>query len=167
MCDKCSLFSAVQHVHQNVIRKRRILGNMELSESRKKWHFGKSSKFLRIHAGNFRDHRFQGHPVPCLAQPVRHLRRGPYKPCTGRTGQCMNMHRPHWLHRPYSVYMAVLYTTQEAVKLSQMLMKSTHRPHRLPQQTRIGRRTAETSNMVYRDVGIAIQQTTNVKHTYN
>jgi len=44
--------------------------------------------------------------------------------------------------------MAVLYTKQGAVKLSKMLVKSTHRPHRLPQQTRIGRWTAQTSNMV-------------------
>jgi len=42
--------------------------------------------------------------------------------------------------------MAVLYTKQGAVKLSKMLMKSTLRPHRLPQQTRIGRRTAQTYN---------------------
>ena len=60
----------------------------------------------------------------------------------------MNMHRSYWPHRPYTVYMAVLYTKQGAVKLSQMLLKSTHRPHRLPQQTRIGRRTAQTSNTV-------------------
>jgi len=44
--------------------------------------------------------------------------------------------------------MAVFYTKQGAVKLSKMLMKSTHRPHRLPQQTRTGRRTAQTSNTV-------------------
>jgi len=43
---------------------------------------------------------------------------------------------------------AVLYTKQGAVKLSQMLMKSTHRPHRLPQQTHICSRTAQTSNTV-------------------
>ena len=35
-----------------------------------------------------------------------------------------------------------------AVKPSRMLVKSTHHPHRLPQQIRIGRRTAQTSNMV-------------------
>jgi len=71
-----------------------------------------------------------------------------HEPCTGHTGQYMNMHRPYWPHWPYSIYMAVLYTKQAAVKLSQMLMKSTHRLHRLPQQTRIGRRTAQTSNTV-------------------
>jgi len=38
----------------------------------------------------------------------------------------MNM---HWLHRPYTVYMAVLYTKQGAVKLSKMLVKSMHCPH--------------------------------------
>ena len=43
---------------------------------------------------------------------------GPYKPRTGLTVQCMNMHRPYWPHRPYTVYMAVLYTKQGAVKLS-------------------------------------------------
>jgi len=32
--------------------------------------------------------------------------------------------------------------------MSKMLVKSTHRPHRLPQQTRIGRRTVQTSNTV-------------------
>ena len=57
------------------------------------------------------------------------------------------MHRPYWPHRPYTLYMAILYTKQGAVKLSQMLMKSTHH-HWLPQQTRIGRQTAQTSNMV-------------------
>jgi len=44
--------------------------------------------------------------------------------------------------------MAVLYTKQGAVKLSKMLKKSTHRPHRLPQQTRTGHPTAEISNTV-------------------
>jgi len=33
---------------------------------------------------------------------------GLYKPRTGRTGQCMNMHRPYWPHRRYTVYMVVL-----------------------------------------------------------
>jgi len=47
------------------------------------------------------------------------------------------------MHWPYTVYMAVLYTKQRTVKLSKMLMKSTRRPHRLPQQTCIGRRTAQ------------------------
>jgi len=42
-----------------------------------------------------------------------------------------------------SLYMAVLYAKQRTVKLSKMLMKSTRRPHRLPQQTRIGCRTAQ------------------------
>jgi len=37
---------------------------------------------------------------------------GLYKPCTGRTGQCMNMHWPYWPHRPHTVYMSVLYTKQ-------------------------------------------------------
>jgi len=38
---------------------------------------------------------------------------------------------PYWPQRPYTVYMAVLYTKQGAVKLSQMLMKSIgcHRKH--------------------------------------
>jgi len=54
-------------------------------------------------------------------------------------GQCMNMHRSYWPHRQYTVYMAVLYTKQGAVKLSQLLMKGTHRPHRLPQQTHIAK----------------------------
>ena len=52
--------------------------------------------------------------------------RGPYKPRTGHTG--MNMHLPYWLHRPYTVYMAVLWTKQGTVKLSKMLVKCTHRP---------------------------------------
>jgi len=37
-----------------------------------------------------------------------------------------------------TVYMAVLKPSKRTVKLSKMLMKSTRRPHRLPQQTRIG-----------------------------
>jgi len=73
---------------------------------------------------------------------------GPYKPRTGRTGQCMNMHQPYWPHRLYTVYMVVLWTKQGTVKLSKMLVKSTHRPRRLPQQTRISRQTAQTSNAV-------------------
>jgi len=44
--------------------------------------------------------------------------------------------------------MAVLYIKQGAVKLPKVLMKSTHCPHRLPQQTCIGCRTAQTSNKV-------------------
>jgi len=36
--------------------------------------------------------------------------------------------------------MAVFYTKQGAVKLSKMLVKTTHHPHQLPQQTRISRR---------------------------
>jgi len=74
---------------------------------------------------------------------------GPYKSCTGHTGRCMNMHRPYWPPRPYTVYMAVLYTKQGAVKLLKKLMKSTHRPHRLSQQAHISRRTAQTSNTVW------------------
>jgi len=35
-----------------------------------------------------------------------------------------------------------------AVKLSKMLAKRTYRSNRMPQQTRIGRRTAQTSNTV-------------------
>jgi len=59
-----------------------------------------------------------------------------YEPC---------MHRPFWPHLPYTICMAVLYTKQRTVKLSKMLMKSrpTRHPHRLSQQTRIGRRTAQ------------------------
>ena len=73
------------------------------------------------------------------------VKAGPYKPRTGHTGQCMNMHRPNWPHWPYTVYMVVLlYTKQGAVKLSQILMKSMHRPYRLPQQSRIAHRTAQT-----------------------
>jgi len=53
------LFSAV---HRNVIRKRRVLLNMEPSESRKNDNFGKSSKFPGIPVGNFRDRRFPGIP---------------------------------------------------------------------------------------------------------
>jgi len=34
--------------------------------------------------------------------------------------------------------MTILHIKQGDVKLSQMLMKTTHRPHRLPQQTHIG-----------------------------
>jgi len=41
------------------------------------------------------------------------------------------MHRPYWPHRPYTVYMAVLYTKHRADKLSKMLAKSMHGPHRL------------------------------------
>jgi len=33
---------------------------------------------------------------------------GSYKPCTGRTNQCMNMHWIYWPHQPYTVHMAVL-----------------------------------------------------------
>jgi len=55
----------------------------------------------------------------------------------------MNHAPAGWPHQPYTVYMAVLYTKQRTVKLSKMLMKSICRPHRLPQQTRIGRRTAQ------------------------
>ena len=54
------------------------------------------------------------------------------------------MHRPYRLHWPYTGYMAKLYTKQGAIKLSKMLIKCTHHPHRLPQQTRTGRRTAQT-----------------------
>jgi len=58
-------------------------------------------------------------------------------------------------NRPYTVYiavyMAVLYTKQGAVELFKVLVKSTHHPHWLPQQTRIGRRTAQTSNLEYLD----------------
>ena len=59
------------------------------------------------------------------------LTRGPYKPRTGHTSQCMN-HAPailvYWPHWPYTlVYMAVLYTKQGTVKLLKMLMKSTQR----------------------------------------
>jgi len=60
------------------------------------------------------------------------------------------MHWPYWPHRPYTVYMAVLYTKQLTVKLSKMLVKSMHHPYGLPQQTRIGRPTAQTSNTVER-----------------
>jgi len=60
MWDNCSLFTAV---HRNVIRKRRILRNMELSESRKSDNFGKSSTFPGIPAGNFSDRRFPWMPV--------------------------------------------------------------------------------------------------------
>ena len=45
------------------IRKRLVLRNMELSESRKNDNFGKSSKFPEIPAGNFRDRRFLGIPI--------------------------------------------------------------------------------------------------------
>ena len=51
------MFSAL---HRNVIRKIQVLGNMELSKSRKNDIFGKSLKFPGIPAGNFRDHRFPG-----------------------------------------------------------------------------------------------------------
>jgi len=44
--------------------------------------------------------------------------------------------------------LVVLYTKQWAIKLSKMLVKSTHRPCRLPQRTRINHRTAQTSNAV-------------------
>jgi len=44
--------------------------------------------------------------------------------------------------------MAVLYIKQGAIKLSKMLVNSTHHPHWLSQQTRIGRWTAQTSNTV-------------------
>ena len=52
--------------------------------------------------------------------------------------------------RPYrrKITPTVLKTKQGAVKLSKMLVKSTHHPRRLPQQTRIGRQTAQTSNAV-------------------
>ena len=43
--------------------------------------------------------------------------KGPYKPQDGRTGQCMNMHRPYWPHRPYTVYMAILCTKQGDVTI--------------------------------------------------
>jgi len=57
------------------------------------------------------------------------------------------VHRPYWQHRPCTEYMTILYTKQVAVKLSKMSWKACS-PHRLTQQTRIGRRTAETSNTV-------------------
>jgi len=77
---------------------------------------------------------------------IKHAPAAPSTPAA--PASVWTMHRPYWPYRPYTVYMAVLYTKQEAVKLSQMLMKSTHRPHRLPQPTRIGRRTDQTSNTV-------------------
>ena len=51
-------------------------------------------------------------PGGCVIEDVYELEMastGPYKP---RTGQCMNMHRLYWPHRPYTVYMAVLYFTE-------------------------------------------------------
>ena len=60
MWSNCSLFSAL---HRNVIRKIEVLGNIELSKSRKNDIFGKSlKKFPGITAGNFREHRFPGIP---------------------------------------------------------------------------------------------------------
>jgi len=62
--------------------------------------------------------------IPCYADwwgPYKPLR-PVYEPRTGHTG-----HTGRILY-----YMAVLYTKQGAVKL---VMKSTHRPYRLPQQT--------------------------------
>jgi len=38
------------------------------------------------------------------------------------------MHRPYWLHRLNTVYMAILYIKQGAVKLSKMLMTEKHAP---------------------------------------
>jgi len=49
------------------------------------------------------------------------FRSGPYIP---RTGPCMNHALAILCTRPYTVYMAVLYTKQGAVRLSKMLMKA-------------------------------------------
>ena len=58
--------------------------------------------------------------------------------CTGHTGRTGRI-----------LYTCPYYTPSKgAIKLSQMLMKSMHRPHWLPQQMRIGHRTAQTSNTV-------------------
>jgi len=57
------------------------------------------------------------------------------------------MHWPYWLHQPYSVYMAILYTKQGTIKLSKMLMKSTHHPLGCHSK-RSSRRTAQTSDAV-------------------
>jgi len=51
---------------------------------------------------------------------------GPYKP---HTGQCMNMHRPYWPHRLYTVYMAILCTKQGAVMFGRCMF--IHWPVRL------------------------------------
>ena len=48
----------------------------------------------------------------------------PSKPCIG---QCVD-HAPAIPHRPYTVYMAILYTKQGAVKRPKILVKSTHHP---------------------------------------
>jgi len=52
------------------------------------------------------------------------FRSGPYIPRTGHTGPCMNHALAILSTRPYTVYMAVLYTKQGAVRLSKMLMKA-------------------------------------------
>ena len=66
-----------------------------------------------------------------------------------RTNHSMKIYMVSLFHRAtinnLSIYLSV---KQGAVKLFQMLMKSTHHPDRLPQQTHIGRRTAETSSSV-------------------
>jgi len=73
---------------------------------------------------------------------------GLHKPCTGhtgrtsRTGQCMN-HTPAILAASaiYCIHGHIIHQAG-AVKLSKMLMKNMHHPHRLQQQTRIDHRTA-------------------------
>jgi len=79
------------------------------------------------------------------------------------------MHQPYWLHRSYTVYMAILYTKQGAVKLSKMLMKSMLRPHLLPHRIRIDRQTAQTSNMVRDNVPSRLQRRkwATIIHTMN
>jgi len=75
---------------------------------------------------------------------------GPYKPCTGctgYTGQHMN-HARAILSAPAVYCICGRIIHQGTVKLSKMLMKSTHHPHWLPQQTRNSRQTAQTYNAV-------------------
>ena len=96
-----------------------------------------------------------------LANPLAACRRPRGQRTTASTG-CKTpgsgVHG-HWAMRrassPWSQWatghilcnMAALYTKQGAVKLTKMLVKSTHRAHRLPQQTRISRRTAQASEV--------------------
>ena len=83
---------------------------------------------------------------PTYAQPA-----GPYKPRTSRTGQCMN-HALAILAAPavYCIHGRIIHQARSRQTVQNVNEKhaATHHPHWLPQQTRIGRQTAQTSNTV-------------------
>ena len=67
-----------------------------------------------------------------------------YKPRTGRTGQCMN-HAPAVLATPavYCVHGRIIHQAKDRQTVQNVNEKYTPSPYRLPQQTRIDRRTAQ------------------------